>query len=113
MTQETDQSLINKSQRLRKKIASMKKQGAGDNSDLPKLQSELRAINLELKLRFEERDPLATGDAEPSPARFSDRKFKKGGKVKKYMGGGKVYASHNKRYAHGGKVSGRKATYKY
>ena len=27
--------------------------------------------------------------------------------------GGKVYASHNKRYAHGGKVSGRKATYKY
>ena len=39
--------------------------------------------------------------------------MKKGGKVKKYMGGGKVYASHNKRYAHGGKVSGRKATYKY
>ena len=27
--------------------------------------------------------------------------------------GGKVYASHNKRYSHGGKVSGRKATYKY
>ena len=27
--------------------------------------------------------------------------------------GGKVYAIHNKRYAHGGKVSGRKATYKY
>ncbi len=26
-------------------------------------------------------------------------------------GGGKVYASHNKRYAHGGKVSGRKAKY--
>ena len=25
--------------------------------------------------------------------------------------GGKVYASHNKRYAHGGKVSGRKAKY--
>ena len=38
---------------------------------------------------------------------------KSGGKVKKYRGGGKVYASHNKRYAHGGKVSGRKATYKY
>ena len=27
--------------------------------------------------------------------------------------GGKVYTSHNKRYSHGGKVSGRKATYKY
>ncbi len=27
--------------------------------------------------------------------------------------GGKVYASHDKRYSHGGKVSGRKATYKY
>ena len=38
-------------------------------------------------------------------------KKKSGGKVKKYMGGGKVYASHNKRYAHGGKVSGRKAKY--
>jgi hypothetical protein len=110
MTQKTDQSLIDEAQRLRKKIAAMKEQGAGDNSDLPELQSELRAINLELKLRFE-RDPLATGDAEPSPARPSDRKFKKGGKVKKYMGGGKVYASHNKRYAHGGKVSGRKAKY--
>ena len=42
-----------------------------------------------------------------------DQVVKSGGKVKKYMGGGKVYASHNKRYAHGGKVSGRKATYKY
>ena len=40
-------------------------------------------------------------------------KMKKGGKVKKYMGGGKVYTNQNKRYAHGGKVSGRKATYKY
>ena len=38
---------------------------------------------------------------------------KSGGKVKKYMGGGKVYTTQNKRYAHGGKVSGRKATYKY
>jgi len=37
---------------------------------------------------------------------------KSGGKVKKKKGGGKVYASHNKRYAHGGKVSGRKAKYK-
>ncbi len=26
-------------------------------------------------------------------------------------GGGKVYTNHNKRYAHGGKVSGRKAKY--
>ena len=111
MTQETDQSLINKSQRLRKKIAAMKEQGAGANSDLPNLESELRAVNLELKLRFE-RDPEATGDTEPSPARPSDRKlFKKGGKVKKYMGGGKVYTTQNKRYAHGGKVSGRKAKY--
>jgi hypothetical protein len=42
-----------------------------------------------------------------------EKSYKKGGKVKKYMGGGKVYASHNKRYSHGGKVSGRKATYKY
>jgi len=46
-------------------------------------------------------------------AATADPKMKKGGKVKKYMGGGKVYASHNKRYSHGGKVSGRKATYKY
>ena len=38
---------------------------------------------------------------------------KSGGKVKKYRGGGKVYSNQNKRYAHGGKVSGRKATYKY
>ena len=38
---------------------------------------------------------------------------KSGGKVKKYMGGGKVYTTQNKRYAHGGKVSGRKAAYKY
>ena len=30
---------------------------------------------------------------------------------KKYMGGGKVYINQNKRYAHGGKVSGRKAKY--
>ena len=36
---------------------------------------------------------------------------KSGGKVKKYMGGGKVYINQNKRYAHGGKVSGRKAKY--
>ena len=36
---------------------------------------------------------------------------KSGGKVKKYMGGGKVYTNQNKRYAHGGKVSGRKAKY--
>ena len=43
----------------------------------------------------------------------TDPKMKKGGKVKKYMGGGKVYTNQNKRYAHGGKVSGRKATYKY
>ena len=42
-----------------------------------------------------------------------EESYKKGGKVKKYMGGGKVYASHNKRYSYGGKVSGRKATYKY
>ena len=38
-------------------------------------------------------------------------KVKSGGKVKKYMGGGKVYTNQNKRYAHGGKVSGRKAKY--
>ena len=100
MTQETDQSLINKSQRLTREIAAMKGQDAGDNSDLANKKSELRAIKLELKLRFE-RDPLATGDAQPSPKRPSDRK--------KYMGGGKVYTNHNKRYAHGGKVSGRKA----
>ena len=52
----------------------------------------------------------------PSISKKSGGKVKKymgGGKVKKYMGGGKVYASHNKRYSHGGKVSGRKATYKY
>ena len=36
---------------------------------------------------------------------------KSGGKVKKYMGGGKVYTNQNKRYTHGGKVSGRKAKY--
>ncbi len=41
------------------------------------------------------------------------KKYMGGGKVKKYMGGGKVYASHNKRYSYGGKVSGRKANYKY
>ena len=40
-------------------------------------------------------------------------KIKSGGKIKKYMGGGKVYTTQNKRYAYGGKVSGRKATYKY
>ena len=38
---------------------------------------------------------------------------KSGGKVRKKKSGGKVYANQNKRYAHGGKVSGRKATYKY
>ena len=38
----------------------------------------------------------------------------KTGKVSvKKKSGGKVYANQNKRYAHGGKVSGRKATYKY
>ena len=36
---------------------------------------------------------------------------KSGGKVKKYMGGGKVSTTQNKRSAHGGKVSGRKAKY--
>ena len=56
MTQETDQSLINKSQRLTREIAAMKGQDAGDNSDLANKKSELRAIKLELKLRFE-RDP--------------------------------------------------------
>ena len=71
MTQETDQSLINKSRRLQEKIAAMEGQG-GDNLDLSNLKSELRAVNLELKLRFE-RDPLATGDAQPSPKRPSDR----------------------------------------
>ena len=40
-----------------------------------------------------------------------DQVVKSGGKVKKYMGGGKVYTTQNKRYAHGGKVSGRKAKY--
>ena len=46
-------------------------------------------------------------------AATAEPEMKKGGKVKKYMGGGKVYASNTKRYSHGGKVSGRKATYKY
>ena len=36
-----------------------------------------------------------------------------GGEVKKKKSGGKVYSNQSKRYAHGGKVSGRKATYKY
>jgi len=45
------------------------------------------------------------------PKGIMRKTVKSGGKVKKYMGGGKVYASHNKRYAHGGKVSGRKAKY--
>ena len=50
MTQETDQSLINKSQRLTREIAAMKGQDAGDNSDLSNKKSELRAIKLELKV---------------------------------------------------------------
>ena len=33
-------------------------------------------------------------------------------KKNKKSSGGKVYSNQNKRYAHGGKVSGRKATYK-
>ena len=40
---------------------------------------------------------------------------KSGGKVRKTKkrkkSGGKVYTTQNKRYAHGGKVSGRKAKY--
>ena len=36
---------------------------------------------------------------------------KSGGKVRKKKSGGKVYTTQNKRYAHGGKVSGRKAKY--
>ena len=43
----------------------------------------------------------------------TNKKKRSGGKVKKKKSGGKVYASNNKRYAYGGKVSGRKATYKY
>ena len=38
-------------------------------------------------------------------------KMKKGGKVKKKKSGGKVYATQNKRYANGGKLSGRKAKF--
>ena len=38
--------------------------------------------------------------------------LKSGGKVRKKKSGGKVYTNQNKRYANGGKVSGRKATYK-
>ena len=34
-----------------------------------------------------------------------------GGEVKKKKSGGKVYSNQSKRYAHGGKVSGRKAKY--
>ena len=46
---------------------------------------------------------------------FRDKKVDpKTGKVSvKKKSGGKVYSNQNKRYAHGGKVSGRKATYKY
>ena len=43
-------------------------------------------------------------------------RYRKAEKNRGFQGmksGGKVYTSHNKRYAHGGKVSGRKATYKY
>ena len=47
-----------------------------------------------------------------NPTKGTKPKKMGGGKVKKYMGGGKVYINQNKRYAHGGKVSGRKATYK-
>ena len=49
--------------------------------------------------------------------RYGRNKYGQAEKNKKgfqgMKGGGKVYASHNKRYAYGGKVSGRKATYKY
>ena len=47
-----------------------------------------------------------TDDTEVEPAYPQQKRKKK-------KSGGKVYASHNKRYAYGGKVSGRKATYKY
>tara|TARA_Y100000593_G_scaffold83923_1_gene158586 strand:- start:266 stop:733 length:468 start_codon:yes stop_codon:yes gene_type:complete len=48
----------------------------------------------------------------PGPDGTKYLTLKSGGKVKKKKSGGKVYASHNKRYSHGGKVSGRKAKYK-
>ena len=47
--------------------------------------------------------------------RYGRNKYGQAEKNKKgfqgMKGGGKVYASHNKRYAYGGKVSGRKAKY--
>jgi FMN phosphatase YigB (HAD superfamily) len=47
----------------------------------------------------------------PGPDGTKYLTLKSGGKVKKKKSGGKVYSSHDKRYSHGGKVSGRKAKY--
>ena len=56
-------------------------------------------------------DPYAQGDFQEETTQTLRRTLKSGGKVRKKKSGGKVYANHNKRYAHGGKVSGRKAKY--
>ena len=67
-------------------------------------------------------DPYAQGDFQEGKTETLRRTLKSGGKlrnkksggkVRKKKSGGKVYSNQNKRYAHGGKVSGRKATYKY
>jgi hypothetical protein len=58
----------------------------------------------------EEIDELSRGPTHEKEKRLLNKHFKNKNKKKS---GGKVYTSHDKRYSHGGKVSGRKATYKY
>ena len=74
---------------------------------------ELEDANVSVPAKLtNERDTLEKDLREMNPTTGKKPSMESsGGKVKKYMGGGKVYASHNKRYAHGGKVSGRKAKY--
>jgi len=87
---------------LKKKEKKLQKEGAPE-SVIGDIRRQIEAQDRVVMRLFGEEKELD----------ISPVKMKKGGKVKKYMGGGKVYTTQNKRYAYGGKVSGRKATYKY
>ena len=83
-------------------------------TEVKKKIQELESANVSVPVTLtKERDKLETDLRAMNPTKGTKPKKMGGGKVKKYMGGGKVYINQNKRYAHGGKVSGRKATYKY
>jgi len=76
------------------------------DAEIEKLDAEIEILDARIKKRKRDHMKYQWEKYQKTPD-------SKGIFRKTVKSGGKVYASHNKRYAHGGKVSGRKATYKY